>query len=317
MKIAVLDGYTANPGDLSWAGLAALGDCDIYDRTPPAQVVERAAGAEVALTNKVVLDSSNIPQLKKLRYIGVLATGYNVVDVGICREQGIVVTNVPAYSTNSVAQLVFALILEFCHHVGSHSESVRAGDWSGSPDFCFWNHRLIELDGLTLGVVGFGGIGKRVVEIGRAFGMRVLVNTRTVPDPVPEGATFTDVDTLFREADFVSLNCPLTPETEGMVSRERIATMKPTAVLINAGRGPLVDEAALAEALEAGRIAGAGADVLSVEPPSPDNPLLGAKNCLITPHLAWATQASRQRLLDVAVRNVRAFLEGKPRNVVS
>ena len=317
MDIVVLDGYTLNPGDLSWGEVCALGDCVVYDRTPRDEVAARARDAEIALTNKAILDAVIVRELDKLRYVGVLATGYNVVDMEACRERGVVVTNVPAYSANSVAQLVFAHILELCHHVADHSAGAREGRWSRSPDFAYWDHSLVELDGLTVGVVGYGGIGRRVAEIARAFGMKVLVNTRTIPEPCPEGVEFTDVDTLFSRADVISLNCPLTPETDRLVNAERIARMKPTAFLINAGRGPLVDEDALAEALNQGRIAGAGVDVLSSEPPSADNPLLSARNCFVTPHFAWATRAARQRLMDVAVANVRAFLDGRPQNVVS
>ena len=317
MRIAVLDGYALNPGDLSWDPLKALGDCAIHDRTPPEDVVQRAANAELALTNKTVLDAAALAQLDRLRYIGVLATGYNVVDVDAARDAGIVVTNVPAYSTSSVAQLVFALLLELCHHVGDHPAGAHAGKWTRSKDFCYWDHALTELDGLTMGVVGYGRIGRRVVGVARAFGMRVMVNTRTVPEPRPEGVEFVDIDTLFRRADVVSLHCPLTPETHAMVNAGRLALMKKTAFLINTGRGPLVDDRALADAVNSNAIAGAGVDVLSSEPPQPDNPLLGAAKCLITPHLAWATRASRSRLMGVAVANVKAFLDGRPVNVVS
>ena len=317
MKIVVLDGYAANPGDLSWDGLEELGQCAIHDRTPDEKVVERAADADAVLTNKTVLDADNLAKLDKLKYIGVLATGVNVVDLEAAAKHGIVVTNVPAYSTNSVAQLVFAHTLELCHHLGAHSDGARSSKWASSPDFCYWDYPLIELHGLTMGVVGYGSIGRRVVEIARAFGMKVVVSTRTVPATPQEGCRFVDLDALFAEADVVSLNCPLTPETEGMVSAERIRKMKKTAFLINTARGPLVDEQALADALNSGRIAGAGVDVLSTEPPSHGNPLLKAKNCFVTPHFAWATEASRKRLMETAVANVKAFASGQPVNVVS
>ena len=315
MKIVVLDGYTMNPGDLSWEGLEGLGECAVYERTPPERVVERAAGAEVVLTNKVVLDGAVMARLPALRYIGVLATGYNVVDTAAARERGIVVTNVPAYSTRSVAQLVMALVLELAHHVGDHSRGVHEGRWTRSPDFAYWDWPLVELDGLVMGIVGFGQTGRAVADLTRAFGMRVLVHTRT-PTAGP-GVEFVDLATLLRRSDVVSLHCPLTPETEGLVNAKRLALMKPTAFLINTSRGPVVNERDLADALNAGRIAGAGLDVLSTEPPKADNPLLGAKNCFITPHFAWATRAARERMMKTVVANVRAFLAGRPQNVVN
>jgi len=321
MKIVVLDGYALNPGDLSWRGLEELGDCAVYDRTPKEQVIERAAGAQIVLTNKVLLGREELAQLPELRCIGVLATGYNVVDPQAARERNVAVTNVPAYSTASVAQMVFALLLEMTQQVGPHSALVREGRWTASPDFCFWDRPLVELDGLALGIVGFGAIGRRVAALGRAFGMRVLVHTAH-PEKyriTEEGreAEFVGLDELFRESDAISLHCPLTEKTKGMVDARRLALMKSSAFLINTGRGPLVDEAALADALNEGRIAGAGLDVLSAEPPPGANLLLSAKNCFITPHIAWATRAARQRLMDTAVANVRAFIEGRPRNVVN
>jgi glycerate dehydrogenase len=312
-----LDGYTLNPGDLSWDGLAALGDCRVHDRTPPALVVERAAGAEVVLTNKTVLDRELIDALPAMKYIGVLATGYNVVDVAAAAERRIPVTNTPAYGTPAVAQMTFALILELAQQVGHHAGTVREGRWCASPDFCYWDHPLVELQGLTLGIVGYGSIGRAVANIARAFGMKVI--TYSVP-PVSDDSREVrpvDLNTLFREADIVTLHCPLTAENQGMVNASRLALMKPTAMLINTGRGPLVVESDLAEALNSGRLAGAGLDVLAVEPPRRDNPLLAAKNCVITPHIAWATRAARARLMRIAVENVRAFLEGKPTNVVN
>lgn len=317
MNIVVLDGYTLNPGDLNWAALEALGATQVFDRTPPAEVATRAADAEIALTNKTVLSAEAIARLPKLRYIGVLATGYNVVDLAAARARGIVVTNVPGYSTASVVQLTFALLLELTHHVGAHADGVRAGRWSQSVDFCYWDNPLVELAGLTLGLVGFGNVGRGVARVGSAFGMRVLAHTRTVPKSGVEGVTFTDLETMFRQSDVVSLHCPLTEATRHLVNRERLAWMKPTAFLINTGRGPLVDEAALADALNNGRLGGVGLDVLSTEPPAAANPLLAAKHCVITPHFGWATRAARERLMQTAVENVRAFLAGQPKNVVS
>ncbi len=316
MKIVVLDGYTLNPGDLSWDSLAALGDCNVYDRTPPDEVAERAAGAEIVLTNKVVLDRTRLETLPDLRYIGVLATGYNVVDARAARERGLVVTNVPDYATPAVAQAVFAHILELTHRVAHHAQTVRDGRWSDSPDFCYWDGPLVELNGLVMGIVGLGRIGSAVAALARAFGMTVLACTRT-PQVPRDGVQFVDLDRLLGESDVVSLHCPLTPETEGLMSAERLALMKPSALLINTSRGPLVDERALADALNAGRPAGAGLDVLAVEPPRRDNPLLAAKNCFLTPHYAWATRAARARLMKTVVENVKAFLDGRPQNVVT
>lgn len=317
MKIVVLDGYTLNPGDLSWQELEALGDCTVFDRTPPELIVSRAAGAEIVLTNKTVLGRDEIAQLPSLRYVGVLATGFNVVDLTAAGSRGIAVTNVPAYSTRSVVQLTFALLLELAHHTGHHSDAVRAGRWSQSADFCFWDTPLLELDGLTMGLVGFGQIGRSVAEVARVFGMRVIAHTAHPDKHAAAGVEFVTLDELFRRSDVVSLHCPLSPQTLHFVNAARLALMKLSAFLLNTGRGSLVDETALAEALDAGRIAGAGLDVLSVEPPPPDNPLLRARNCVITPHIGWATKAARGRLLHIAVENAKAFLAGEPRNVVN
>ena len=317
MRIVVLDGRTLNPGDLTWDALKALGPCAIYDLTIPAQVYERAWEATIVLTNKTVLSATTIAELPHLRYIGVLATGYNVVDVEAAKRKGICVTNVPTYSTHSVAQMVFAHLLNFAQHVGDHSRSVYGGDWSRSPDFCYWNYPLVELSGLMMGIVGMGRIGLQTATLALAFGMKVIYHDIRPSTNVPSEAVCVDLDALFRTSDVVSLHCPLTEHNRGFVNRERLELMKPTAFLINTSRGPLIDEPALAEALNRGRIAGAGLDVLCEEPPSPDNPLLGATNCSITPHIAWATKAARQRLMDVAVSNVQAFLRGNPQNVVS
>jgi glycerate dehydrogenase len=316
VRIVVLDGHTLNPGDLDWDALQAMGPCEIYSRTPSAQVVARAQGAQIVLTNKTVLSRASIERLPQLRYIGVLATGYNVVDVEAAQRQGICVTNVPAYGTPSVAQMVFAHVLNLTQHVAEHTQSVRAGDWSRSEDFCYWNFPLVELAGLTMGIVGFGRIGRETAKLARAFGMQVIYHDISRA-PVPSSeAQPVDLDTLFRDSDVVSLHCPLTQANRGFVNKQRLEMMKPGAFLINTSRGPLVDEPALAEALNAGRIAGAGLDVLCEEPPRADNPLLCAKNCYITPHIAWATRSARQRLREIAVSNVRAFLEGRPQNVV-
>ena len=316
MRIVVLDGYTLNPGDLSWAELQVLAPCEIHERTPAKQVLARAADAEILLTNKTSLTRAHLGKLPKLRYIGVLATGTNVVDLEAARERGMVVTNVPAYGTASVAQTTFALLLELTQRADHHSRTVHGGKWSQCPDWCYWDYPLIELAGLTLGIVGFGRIGRAVGELGRAFGMQVLAFNQK-PKPFPDWVRSADLETLFRQSDVLSLHCPLTPETTGLVNATRLSWMKPTAFLLNTSRGALVDEAALADALNAGRLAGAGLDVLSAEPPSAGNPLLQAKNCIITPHLAWATRAARARLLKIAVQNVRAFLGGRPENVVS
>lgn len=315
-RIAVLDGHALNPGDLSWAPLLAIGPCSFHERTAPDQTVARAGEAEIVLTNKVAFDRLTLARLPGLRYIGVTATGYNIVDTAAARERGITVTNVPGYSTRAVAQTAFALLLELTHHVGDHAAGVRAGDWSRQPDFCYWRQPLLELDGLTLGLVGYGAIGRIVAQLARAFGMRVIVHTRR-PESVEAGTRVVELDALFRESDVVSLHCPLTPATRELVNARTLALMKPTALLINTARGPLIAEASLAEALNSGRIAGAALDVLSVEPPPPDNPLLTARNCLVTPHFAWAAKAARERLLSVTVANLQAFLAGQPANVVS
>jgi len=320
MKIVVIDGYALNPGDLSWKDLEEVGECVVYERTAPDQVLARVADAEAILTNKVVLSREVIAALPQLQYVGVTATGYNVVDVEAAHERGIRVTNVPGYSTRSVAQMVFALLLELTQQVGHHAQQVAEGRWSQSPDFCFWDRPLVELDGLTMGIVGFGQIGHAVAKLARAFGMRVLVNTGH-PERYRETATemevrFADLETLFDHSDVLSLHCPLTPATAGLVSAERLALMKPGAFLINTSRGPLIDEAALAAALGEGKLAGAGLDVLAVEPPSADSPLLQAPNCFITPHIAWATRSARERLLSTVVANLKAFVAGKPKNVV-
>lgn len=317
MQIVVLDGYTLNPGDLEWSRLNSLGELTVYDRTAESQIVERAADAEIVLTNKTPLSAQMIQQLPKLRYIGVLATGYNIVDTQVAKENGIIVTNVPAYSSHSVAQLVFALLLEFCHRVQQHSDSVLNGDWSGSIDFSYSRSTLVELSGQTMGLIGLGQIGKQTALIAQAMGMKVIAtgSGRNVPQPV-EGIKWVQLDELLQRSDVISLHCPLTPATNQLIDAKRIAQMKPTAILINTARGGLLNEEDVAHALNEGRLAGAGLDVLTVEPPRPDNPLLHAKNVIITPHIAWATKEARARLMDTAIGNVRAYVDGRPVNVV-
>ena len=308
MKIAILDSHSVNPdGDMDWSAFRQLGDCAFYARTPPALLLERARDAEALIINKVVLRAEDIAALPKCRYIGFLATGMNTVDLDAARAAGIAVKNVPAYSTDSVAQMVFAHILAFANHAEAHSAGVRDGKWTASPDFCYWDFPIIELAGKTLGIIGYGAIGKAAARIARAFGMRVIVRART-PLPAAEGIeAAVDLDDVFRRSDFLTLHCPLTPETDKIVNARTLALMKPGAILINTGRGPLIDEPALADALNSGRLAGAGLDVLSREPPPADNPLLSAKNCHITPHIAWASKAARERLLDIAARNLREW----------
>ena len=321
MRIVVLDGYTLNPGDLSWERLEALAEtCDVYDRTPPEQVVPRAEDAEVVLINKVVLSRSVLEALPALEYVGLLATGVDNVDLEAARERGLPVTNVPAYSTRSVAQMTFAHLLNLTQRVAGHVQDVRAGRWAEQDDFCFWNAPLIELAGKTMGIVGLGRIGRQVAEVARAFGMKVVAHGGSSDGAAPRTGPeveWVGLEDLFRRSDVVSLHCPLTPETEGLVNAERLAWMKPSAFLINTARGPLVDEDALAEVLNAGRLGGAGLDVLSEEPPPAQHPLYEAENCFITPHIAWATREARARLLDTAVRNVEAFRAGAPQNVAN
>jgi glycerate dehydrogenase len=317
MRIVVLDGFTLNPGDLSWADLEALGPCAIYDRTPDEQIVARAAGAQIVLTNKTLLRRETLEQLDDLKYIGVLATGYNVVDVEAATRRNIVVTNVPSYGTASVVQMTFAHLLNLTSRVAQHSAGVAAGQWRLRGDFCYWDHPLVELDGLTLGVIGFGQIGRAVARVGHAFGMQVLACDPWPQPELPPYVRMVELGEIFRSSDVISLHCPLTDSNLHLVNAERLTSMKPTAFLINTSRGPLVDEQALADALNSEQIAGAGLDVLSVEPPPDDHPLLYAKNCYVTPHNAWATKAARKRLLDEVVENIRAFLAGKRRNTVN
>ena len=316
-KIVILDGYTANPGDLSWEGLNEWGEVTVYDRTLPSETVARAADAEIVLTNKVIIGRTEMAQLPLLKYIGVLATGYNVVDLKAAQERGIIVTNVPAYSTESVAQMVFAHLLTVTNHTERYAQENRQGRWSKNPDFCYYDTSIHELAGKTFGIVGLGNIGQRVAQIARAFGMRVKALTSKPAEALPEGIQKADLKELFQTSDVISLHCPLTPDTHHLINDETIAWMNPETILINTGRGPLVDDAALATALETGRIKAYCADVMTEEPPKADNPLLKAKNAYITPHIAWATLEARQRLIQVATDNVRAFLTAHPQNVVN
>lgn len=310
MKIVVLDGYGLNPGDLSWKEMEALGEFMVYDRTSPSELLERSVDAEVLITNKTIISADDMSSLPKLKYIGVLATGYNVVDIDAAKAKGIVVTNIPAYSTSSVAQTVFAHILNITQRVGYYAEENARGRWSNNADFCYWDTKLIELDGKKLGIVGFGNIGQATARIAQAFGMEVYVFTSKEQFALPQGMKKVTLDELFSECDIVSLHCPLTPDTKEMVNADRLKMMKSNAILINTGRGPLVNEQDLANALNEGVIAGAGLDVLSVEPSLPDNPLLKAKNCFITPHIAWATLEARTRLMNIAVNNLKSYQEG-------
>lgn len=314
MKIVVLDGYCLNPGDLKWDALSALGELTVHDRTPAGETAGRIAGAEAVFTNKTALTSELLRGAKSLRYIGVLATGYNIVDVAAARDCGVTVTNIPTYGTASVAQHAFALLLELTQHVGLHEQAVRAGEWASNADWCFSKAPLVELSGKSLGIIGYGRIGRATAQIGRAFGMKILA-----ADAIQNASDveWRSIEDLLRESDVVSLHCPLTPETNGLMNAARLRMMKPTAFLLNTSRGPLIVNQDLADALNAGVIAGAGLDVLDVEPPKRGNPLIGAKNCIVTPHMAWATKEARARLMDIAVDNLKAFLAGSAVNVVS
>ncbi len=318
MKIVILDGHAINPGDLSWDALRSLGELEVFDRTPEDAIVTRAGEADVLLTVRTPLSARTLKQLKRLRYVGAIFTGYDEIDLKAARELNILVTNVPTYGTASVAQLVFALLLELCHHVALHSAATHAGEWSRSPDFSFWKTPLVELQGKTMGIVGFGRIGRHTAEIAKAMGMRVIAadaGRKEAPDW--PGFRWCDVDELMAAADVVSLHCPLLPQTRGIVNASSLSRMRPGSFLINTSRGPLVVEQDLADALNDGRLAGAAVDVLSSEPPPLDNPLLRAKNCIVTPHIAWATKEARIRLIESAAANLRGFLDGRPVNVVN
>lgn len=318
MKIVILDAYAANPGDLSWDGLRAFGELTVYDRTAPEQVLERIADAEVVYTNKTVLTRELLSRCKNLKLVSVLATGYNVVDVEAAKELGILVCNSPAYSTASVAQLTIAHLLELCHHVGAHSEACHNGQWANSPDFCFWNYPMMELDGKIMGIIGYGSIGQAVGEIAQALGMSLLVYSRNIrPELESETCHYADLDTLLSLSDVISLHCPQTEQTTGLINKDTIAKMKDGAILLNTSRGGLVVEADLAEALTSGKLRGAAVDVVSKEPIDPHNPLLTAPNLMMTPHIAWAPLEARQRLLAIAEDNLKAYVDGAPIHVVN
>lgn len=312
MKICILDGYSLNPGDLDWSPVERLGDVTLFDRTPADKIVERAADADIVLTNKVPFSADTLRQLPRLRFICVLATGYNIIDTEAAARQGVVVANIPAYSTMSVAQMAFAHILNITNHVASYAREVADGKWTNCPDFCFWDSALTELAGKTMGIVGLGNTGMATARIAVAMGMKVVALTSKSADTLPEGITPAPLDDVLASADVVSLHCPLTPSTRHLINAASIAKMKPSAILINTGRGPLVNEQAVADALNGGRLAAFGADVLSQEPPRGDNPLLSARNCFLTPHIAWATLEARTRLMSTATENVRQFIAGEP-----
>ena len=316
MKIVVLDGYAANPGDLNWEPLSELGSCTIYDRTAKKDVIERSKDADIILTNKVIFTRELMESLPNLKYIGVMATGYNTVDIEAAKEHNIVVTNIPAYSTNSVAQMVFSHILTITQNVQRHSDLVHQGKWSSNPDFCFWDSPLLELHGKTIGIVGLGSIGKAVARIALGFGMKVIAYTSKSKLQLSQEIKKAELDELFKQSDIVSLHCPLTADTRNMVNLERLKTMKESSILINTGRGPLINEEDLAYALKNKIIYAAGLDVMSKEPPLADNPLLKIDNCFITPHIAWASEAARSRLMDILIDNVKAFIAKKPINQV-
>ncbi len=316
MKIVILDGHAANPGDLSWKPLQQLGEVTVYERTTPEELIERAVDADAVLTNKVYLGEDELQQLPKLRYIGVLATGYNAVDIKAACRHGVTVTNIPAYSTDSVAQHVFALILNVLNRVDLYADENRNGRWSANLDFCYWDARIRELASMKMGIIGLGNIGRKVAKIALAFGAEVYAFTSKQQDELPDGITKCSLDTLFSTCDIVSLHCPLTDDTKEMINRDTIAMMQPSTILINTGRGPLVNEHDVADALQEGRIAAYATDVMCQEPPEADNPLFKCKNAFITPHMAWGTVEARQRLMDIALGNIKAFAEGKPINTV-
>ena len=316
LKIVILDGYSANPGDLSWKELEQMGEVTVYDRTSPSEIIQRAADADIVLTNKVVLDREKIAQLPRLKYIGVLATGYNVVDIEAAHQRGVIVTNVPAYSTESVAQMVFAHLLTVTNRTEHYAIQNRKGRWSSNPDFCYWDFPHMELAGKTFGIVGLGNIGRRVAEIALAFGMKVKALTSKSQDQLPTGIEKADIQTLLSSSDVLSLHCPLTDKTRHLINAETLLKMKPTAILINTGRGPLIDDQAVANALQEGRLGAFCADVLTTEPPASNNPLLSQPNAFITPHIAWASTEARVRLIQIATDNVRAFINCKTQNAV-
>lgn len=320
MKIVVLDGYTLNPGDLSWDGIKQFGDLTVHDRTDFAveNVIQTIGDAEIIFTNKTPLPKEVLEKVPSVKYIGVLATGYNVVDTDAAKELGISVTNIPTYGTTAVAQFTIALLLEICHHIGAHSDAVQNGDWTKSPDFCFWNFPLIELAGKTMGLIGFGRIGQATARIAQSFGLNILAHD-SYQDATLESDTckYATLDELLNKSDIISLHCPLTDSTQGIINKNSIAKMKDGVMILNTSRGPLLVEQDLCDALNAGKVAGAAVDVVSAEPIKPDNPLLKAKNCIITPHIAWAPKESRARLMDIALENLGSFVNGNPVNVVN
>ena len=318
MKIVVLDGYTLNPGDISWKGMEAFGDVVVYDRTNPEDIVSRIGDAEVVYTNKTPITKETLDVCPNIKFIGVLATGYNIIDIAAAKEKGIPVSNIPTYGTAAVSQFAIALLLELCHHIGAHSDAVKAGEWSSNPDWCFWKYPLVELDGKTMGIIGFGRIGQDTGKIAQTLGMKVLAyDAFKRPELESDTCHYVDLDTLLKESDVISLHCPLFPDTEGIINKDTIAKMKDGVMIINDSRGPLIVEQDLRDALDSGKVAGAALDVVSTEPIKMDNPLLGAKNVILTPHIAWAPKESRQRLMDIAVANLKAYVDGQPQNVVN
>ncbi len=318
MNIVVLDGYTLNPGDISWDGLKSLGELTVYDRTSPQHVAERIGKAEVVFTNKTPITNEILGKSPNIKFIGVLATGFNIVDVELARKRGIVVSNIPTYGTNAVGQFAIALLLEICHHIGDHSIAVKNGEWTNNPDWCFWKYPLIELAGKNMGIIGYGRIGRTTGKIAQALGMKILAfDTYTDASLISDTCKYVELDALFAESDVIVLHCPLSPETEGFINKQTIKKMKDGVIIINDSRGPLIVEEDLRDALNTGKVAAAACDVSSTEPIRMDNPLLSAKNIIITPHIAWAPKESRQRLMDIAVDNLRRFIDGKPVNVVN
>lgn len=318
MKIVVLDGYTLNPGDISWKGMEAFGEVTVYDRTKAEDVVERIGDAEVVYTNKTPITKETMDACPGMKFIGVLATGYNIVDVAAAKEKGIPVSNIPTYGTAAVSQFAIALLLELCHHIGEHSDAVKAGEWTSNPDWCFWKYPLVELAGKNMGIIGFGRIGQDTGKIAQALGMKVLAyDAFKRPELESDTCKYVDLDTLLAQSDVISLHCPLFPDTEGIINKDTIAKMKDGVMIINDSRGPLIVEQDLRDALDSGKVAGAALDVVSTEPIQMDNPLLGAKNVILTPHIAWAPKESRQRLMDIAVDNLKCYVDGKPQNVVN
>lgn len=318
MKIVVLDGYTLNPGDISWEGLEALGEVTVYDRTKEEDVIARIGDADVVYTNKTPVTRATLDACGSVKFIGVLATGYNIVDIDAAKEKGIPVSNIPTYGTAAVSQFAIALLLELCHHIGAHSDAVKAGEWTNNPDWCFWKYPLVELAGKTMGIIGFGRIGQDTAKIAQALGMKVLAyDAYQNPELESETCHYADLDTLLGQSDVISLHCPLFPSTEGIINKDNIAKMKDGVMIINDSRGPLIVEKDLREALDSGKVAGAALDVVSTEPIQVNNPLIGAKNVILTPHIAWAPKESRQRLMDIAVANLKAYVDGAPQNVVN